>query len=344
MTINSFKIAEIIIRYICKTKNLQYSNFSVSFEESDLLKDRTISINKSSGILETNYIIVSEYIINYNELFDKKVLSDEEKEKILYTVSFLINKICNSNAIEQEYKNFEPFVNNLSSKPLVWFFMRNIVAPHYNIPVKNIKIAAVESSFIEPAKFVKEWEKLDNQDCIILNMNVKNIITRNIYIILETLLAHELNPFEVIKEMFEYSNLENMKGLFKFYFQDKEDLNSLIEGLVCFSSLYDSKDLYKNAQVNSSDAATFAPWWLYGLIEQMLEPKRGFDWTIRENLWVNEAKKFWDYIDKYKKENNGQSIPIEHLLRIKWDKLSLDDSQKGQTLQGLLSVDRVSKK
>jgi hypothetical protein len=344
MTINSFKIAEIIIRYICKKKNLQYSNFSISFEESDVLKDRTISINNSKSILETNYIIISEYINNYNELFNKDSLTDEDKKKILQTVSFLINKICISNGIEQEYSNFKPFVNTLSSKPLIWFFMRNLIAPHYNIPIKNIKIAAVESSFIEPAKFIKNWEKLDNQDCIILNMNVKNIITRNIFIILETLLAHDLNPFEVIKEMFEDSNLENMKGLFKFYFQDEDDLNGLIEGLVCFSSLYNSKDLQKNAQVNSSELPSYAPWWLYGLIEQMLEGSRGFDWTIRENLWTKDIKKFWDSIEEYKNKNNGQSIPVEQLLRVRWDKMSLDDSQKGRTLQQLLSEDRVSKK
>jgi hypothetical protein len=84
--------------------------------------------------------------------------------------------------------------------------------------------------------------------------------------------------------------------------------------------------------------------WQLGLIEQMIEPTRGSDWTVYENL-EPYVKEFWDKVEDVRKKRieNGHDngVPFNSLLRIKQRQTVGYETDPTQTLQGLLSSDRV---
>ena len=81
-----------------------------------------------------------------------------------------------------------------------------------------------------------------------------------------------------------------------------------------------------------------------GLLEGMLEPARGADWTTYEGL-EPYIKAFWNKVEKVRenkeKSGNFDGIPFEELLRIKVPQTTGYKADPTITLQGLLSSVRV---
>ncbi|KKK53829.1 hypothetical protein LCGC14_3090880, partial [marine sediment metagenome] len=84
--------------------------------------------------------------------------------------------------------------------------------------------------------------------------------------------------------------------------------------------------------------------WQLGLLEQMLEPTRGSDWTVYKNL-EPYVKEFWDKVEEVRKKRieNGHDdgVPFNSLLRIKQKQTVGYETDPTLTIQGLLSSDRV---
>jgi hypothetical protein len=78
-------------------------------------------------------------------------------------------------------------------------------------------------------------------------------------------------------------------------------------------------------------------WWYLGLIEKLLDPARGPDWSIHEQL-QEETQVLWDKIEAEKIKRGLDPLPMELLLRVQ----SEDFHQPGHyTIQKLLADNRV---
>ena len=81
-------------------------------------------------------------------------------------------------------------------------------------------------------------------------------------------------------------------------------------------------------------------WWYQGLIEKMLEPARGPDWSTRQAL-EGAITEFWDQVETIKsRKSQGDGVPFNDLLRLK--QLQTTYPVKHQTtIQDMLSSQRI---
>jgi hypothetical protein len=78
-------------------------------------------------------------------------------------------------------------------------------------------------------------------------------------------------------------------------------------------------------------------WWYLGLIEKLLEPARGPDWSRYEEL-QNQTKDLWNKIEQEKVKRGLDPLPMEILLRLQSEEYKQDPYL---TIQGLLADNRV---
>ena len=85
-------------------------------------------------------------------------------------------------------------------------------------------------------------------------------------------------------------------------------------------------------------------WWYLGLIEGMLQPVRGADWSTYETL-EPYVKEFWDKVESIKqqkaKDGNPGGVPFDQLLRLKSTQTVGYKVDPTRSIQDLLSSDRV---
>ena len=98
---------------------------------------------------------------------------------------------------------------------------------------------------------------------------------------------------------------------------------------------------YAQSHGDGSPAAQF---WMYGLIEGMLEGVRGSDWLVYDALQPYVAD-FWNAVEKErmtrKESGKDEGVPFDTLLAIKSHQTSDPEIDHTQTLQALLSSNRV---
>ena len=77
--------------------------------------------------------------------------------------------------------------------------------------------------------------------------------------------------------------------------------------------------------------------WHTGLIEKMLGPVRGYDFTIKE-VWQPIVNQLMDLIEKKRKKAGLSGAPVEFMLRVRDGE---ENCEKPKLLQDMLSDMRV---
>jgi len=80
--------------------------------------------------------------------------------------------------------------------------------------------------------------------------------------------------------------------------------------------------------------------WFLGLMEGMIEPTRGSDWSTTRSLqpYVEE---FWNKVEKIKEDRGGNPLPFNSLLALKNEENGDCNVDTNKTLQSLLSSNRI---
>ena len=84
--------------------------------------------------------------------------------------------------------------------------------------------------------------------------------------------------------------------------------------------------------------------WYLGILEKMMEPARGSDWSVYQGL-EPYIKDFWNKVENVRqqrvKSGHDNGIPFDLLLRIKSKQTTGYETDYDKTIQGLLSSSRV---
>ena len=117
--ISDFKIAESVLRVICKNNGVSFVDIPITFEEVNTYPIDSLYIGETKNVAHTIYKIVSEYIMNSQSIFGKQLFQDEEKRRNFlikfasYLKSLIYDKIKFTNYLQ------DLTIQYLYQKPLV---------------------------------------------------------------------------------------------------------------------------------------------------------------------------------------------------------------------------------
>ncbi|KKM62412.1 hypothetical protein LCGC14_1521930 [marine sediment metagenome] len=353
--VSDFKLAESVLRAICNSKGVSFADLDLDFEEDDNLDLNCINVGGTKNVVHTIYRIVDEYL-NIMEVDDRPLFEDEVKKG-----DFLLNFASELRNLFYKDINFsahleELTIQSLYQRPFIWVLMKDLICPIFNVPLDNIKIVCGKNPYIDIAKFYKEGDvkSVEGKSYPFIFVNdIDCQVVQNAFIFVEVLKAYNLEPIVVVKEILQTDLLEKLKGLLKIAFSNDQAekkfifvltniLNINLLDFIPQKGARSTFNLEKYAQMVSPEISS--QWWYLGVLERMIEPIRGTDWSTHQVL-EKYHQDFWDRVEKIKqkREANGKDkeVPFDLLLRIKSKQTASYPEDYDKTLQSLLSSSRI---
>jgi hypothetical protein len=346
--VSDFKIAESLLRALCRKSNVYFVDIPVSFDEDEEICP--IHILNSVNIAHTMYAIIDQYIDKSNEIVGCSLFPDEgqESDYKIYLSSLLKTIVYNERS--SSYSVEELTLKSLYFNPLVWLILKDIICPINDISPENIKVVLGEDPYTDVARYFPEDNLVSETYSYIFLNEIDNIPVQSAFLLFEAIKAHDLSPVETLQSIFEEDIFEKFMGILNLAFDNQKDIDEFTYTLGNLARL--NLDKYRIKQSKAvglvktalDDPPAPNQFWLYGLIEGMLEGVRGDDWSVYETLQPY-LEEFWNTMEKVKKERKKDGkdpeIPFNTLLRIKSQQTSNPNVDREKTLQSLLSSDRV---
>jgi hypothetical protein len=297
---------------------------------------------------KTIFNIVATYANHIDSITAIPKPSREEINAFLNTVLAIVRDMSyGTSSITANKKDGE---TELNRQPLVFVLMRDIVCPVFDKPVKNLRIKTINSPYVDGAKWLTP-DSVASADysqfpLLALNMDVENESYRQAFLFAETIKAHGLDPLQVVHDIFTKEELRKpFIGLLKLSLVEPDEVNNFLTIISAMTRYGGERILDKTSwslsPVKTSQAmggSMGQAWWYLGLIEKLLEPARGSDWSRYDEL-KSQTQELWDKIEAEKVKRGLDPLPMELLLRIQSE--DYKNNQEHLTIQGLLDDNRV---
>ena len=338
--VSDFKLAKYFLTLICKKYNTDFVDCPIFFNETlthPIFKNGDIVCPRYTNLAKTIFAIVMTYIENSSDITDYKMfISQQTAQSILRSVFTLVRSYIYSSGVFEEAFPPEPVHTQLHRESLTWILLKDFICPIYSVQPKDFRVICGKSGTVDTVRYVtKEDVDLDKireslLPFIFINLEVKNPVVRAGYLLHESLLANGLNPHEVLSEINADQVLKEKFVKFVRMAMVKDE--SVAEYFRVISLVANIPDL--NVKTAQFAGETFN---IMGLIEKMLEPARGNDWTAYKKLQplLDELN---IKIEEARKKSGLKEVPFEMMLRVQSEDLVVDPTK---TVQALLSDDRV---
>lgn len=321
--VSDYKICKLLIESACRLKECQFVDLPVVFsndiKKSALVNNRVV-LEKPNHWGETVFRIIEVYFDNFEIIFNKKLFeSDRERENVLSCTAIFISDVINDSSILSEARSSDSHRTTLYQNPLIWLIMKDVICPAYQVKIKNIPIIYFGSSILDVSDFVE----IDGKDpFIFLNKDVERIPIREAFLLLSAIKGHGMDSKEVARDILNSILKEKIVGILSLSYNDDKMVNDfmmLLSTLVGIENKIE-KIIVGESMGKSTKIAQFTEnvsnsWWYFGLVEKMLEPVRGSDWSTYEVLmpWFKEIE---NKIDAARKDAGRNGLTYESLLRV----------------------------
>lgn len=349
LMVSDFKLAASMLRKICFSHDVYFVDTPISFENDEA---GSIFVGDTKNISHTIFKIVSEYINRSKEIVGVQLLEDQNnREDFLLTIANNLRYfIYKDNKFYTELQ--ESHSLRLYQKPVVWILLKDLICPLYDKTIENILVVCGESNKIDISKYYKKGEVekngIFNDEPFIFINNIDNLIIQNAFLLISAIEHFGLSPIEVLRDIYQGEIYNIFRG-FLVMTMDDDDINDFenILGIIIGVNLFSLQDKY--AQTKTQKIAQYGgginnQWWDIGLIEKMLEPVRGSDWSSFTGI-QDYVKEFWDKVEdvRQKRISNGHDngVPFDVLLRIKSKQTTDLKTDPNVTIQELLSSNRI---
>ena len=349
--VSDFKIAESIIRKICKKNEVPFSDVPISFDENIL---GTLLIGKTKNISHTIFKIVSEYINSSLDITGVQFMSSgEERDNFFIVLASNLRTFMYGDDVSNTVAE-DAHVLRLYQFSLIWILLKDIICPIYNKDLINFKIICDGNPQLDIAKYYKKEdipsEDISDESFIFVNI-INNRVLQSVFIFMEVLRAYDLSPIEVIQNIYTTDLYEKYKGLLEIALEEDEvsdfecaimaNLGINFYDMVCQKFAILKQQPIKTAQ--NSVPGLPNQFWQLGVLEKMIEPTRGANWEVYKSL-EPYVKEFWDKVEDVRQKRivNGHDdgVPFDVLLRIKQKQMD-HGTDATQTIQSLLSTVRA---
>jgi hypothetical protein len=314
---SDYKIAKLFIESACTLKCVKFIDLPILFDDCQQYEIVNDYIKLSNNIKwkDIVYNIVDLYFTNFEYIFGIKLFEVEEE---LNNVMKVFLEFLNIISIKDDDNSSH--VMRLYQFPLMWILMKDLICPAFSIKLKNVMVFVNSSLSIDIANYIDTYNSSmdENEEFICINKQISYAPIRDAFFLLQVLAAHEVDPYETIRDLLNSEICDKLQGLLSLSYKDKNDIDNfmaMLKTLVFYNNNIESIIIsgIKVAQVNNSSVGNF---WFFGLLEQMLENSRGSDWSTYKILqpFTDEIK---EKIEHEKAKAGKAGLSYEALLRVK---------------------------
>ena len=371
LKISDFNIPCLILKSCCKALDCPFMDLELDFDldqddncDNIYISSGKIHVSNPDSLSKLMLRIVFLYLHHFSEMFGKSpFVSDEQKNVTNGLITDFIGYLCKD---ELQNEKAESTIMRLSQFPIIWILMADIIQPVYEVEQKNTMIICTSCAYIDAAKYVGEndivsIEKLNKckEPFIFLNADLRNTPYQTAALFIEAIRAWGLEPYRVLQDILSSDLREKLVGAAKLAFDTDDKVYSFVVSLITLSGVSNQieqltnpkdvgKDLVKHiskfAQYGFGSDRSGNSWWYLGLIENLLSPTRGPDFTTHKSL-EELAAPLRKRLAEERKKSGRDGLNYEALLEIK----NKDEDEKVDNphikdisiLEKLLSTDRI---
>jgi len=352
--ISDYVLISSVLKKICKASQCNFIDVPISFSGNVEFKNGIIYAGEPKSLVCLFNIIFMQYLNNFNFICDKELDQNYINNSIVLFSTYLRTLSFSNEDVKADLT--EPLaIQRLYQHRFPWLIMYDIIGPAFQVPIVNHKIISYNSWKLDIAVF--NQGEVQEDSFVVRNTGIEYRPCLDAAFIVESIKLHGLEPFAIISEIIGSDIFVQFKGLVDLaYLKDKEACD-FMGFLLAFAGIDDQiydietmgderkkianeiNKIYKHAQVQNSGNAgqVDTPWWFFGLLERMLTPARGADWSTYERL-EPYVKALWDKVEKVRKERGLTGLSYEALLRVKDGD---NENEPAQTLEALLGANRV---
>ncbi|MAG24866.1 hypothetical protein CMI47_04730 [Candidatus Pacearchaeota archaeon] len=356
--LSNYTLISSLLRNFSRHFNCPFLDFKVKIEDADMayIDDDVMVLSKSS----TPYIMSSSAVTVYlQNLLKLNFINNESfSSGLAFNLGILHEIYDMSNLSNAEVTN----VMKVDQFPHAMIALSDLILPELNIPYVNYRVVVspdlksdICRPYFESSNLSDEVRDSDDFPIIFLNSSVKDPVFFTPFIIDCYLSCYFGDEGRAVREMKGLlSSIDFLDILNSFYgnMWDEDDLSKFFFMMgILFDLPHSISDVLKSKAVGHDKSAQFAPmdtsskgtqsvdssFWHTGLIEKMLGPVRGYDFTIKE-VWQPIVNQLLDLIEKKRKESGLSGAPVEFMLRVKDGE---ENCEKPKLLQDMLSDMRV---
>jgi hypothetical protein len=350
--ISDFKLAEFLLRAYCKMGQTTFVDLPIDFEDgvTPSYKFSGLCLSPQDKLNKTCFSIIGTYI-SFADIICKTPPQVTNEEKINFlSMSAAVLRDLSYSKFSTTLDVRENVMSKLNRNPFLWLIFRDVVCPAFNRPIINIPIAFGRLGTIDGAAYLEDGINNFTEPLVFCNLEIDNPYCRDAFLFFEILRPHNLNPEAVISEIFNKTEISSkIIGLAKASIIHHDGVNDFLMTLCFLAGYKDFENIILKESNNwlskaglwvQSQSTPFTQsnmWWHFGLIEKMLGPSRGPDWTGYFNT-KPITDDLWKRCEDERKRRGLKELPYELLLRVQSEEFK---QRADLTIQGLLADNRV---
>jgi hypothetical protein len=324
ISLNNFVIPYFIIKAACRDVGAYTIDISIEMSNKVEQDVSPLVFNISAGMprKQINLTIVNKYLTNFNNIHGFSL-----DPSVIQGALSSCSALCDMYFDNTEY-NIPPSDTWPENFPFNFIASKNIIYPYLNISSNRCLITCDPSS---------SYDFSLNESGASIGLRNLKIEFRDSFVMM--CLDSNYKREQALDFGFIYQSLNNpdiMRMLFAFsvnYFnEDVAKVDSFIGLLQMYSDSIASRKWFddKFPVIKTARTGMDGNFWIYGLIEKMLAPARGPDYSITKK-WAPIRNDLWSFIDKERKKAGLSGATLEFMLKMK-DHGSSDDTRVIQSL------------
>ena len=358
-SLSNFTLVSSLLRNFSRHFNCPFLDFYIKFDniEMAIIKEDYLCLPRSS----TPYMLATSVVTVYLQNLLKLKLIDEQAFRLGLNFNIgLLHEIYEQDVPQEQSGAVN--VLKLDQFPHSFIPLCDLILPELNIPYKNYRVVVspdlkfdVCRPYFDSNGLPDDICKSDDFPIIFLNSHVKNPVFYTPFLIDCYLSCYFNDEAKAVKRMTGLlSDVDSVDILNAFYGNvwNDSDLSKFFFMLgIIFELPFSISDILSPQNSAQEKTAQFAPvdtsskgtqsvdssFWHTGLIEKMLGPVRGYDFTIKE-VWQPIVNHLLAVIEEKRKKSGLSGSPMEFMLRIKDGE---ENCEKATLLQDMLSEMRV---
>ena len=325
ISLNNFIIPYFIIKSICR--DLGAYPMDVSIEILDQAKAETspVAFVFSSGLSrkQLNLSILNKYLGSFESIHGFAVPVEAYQGALSSCAAmcdmYYDNSAYNIPSAETGPENF----------PFNFIACKNIIYPYLNINDNSCKILCDSSGMFDfsltssGASIGLKNLKIEFRDAFIMmciDSHYKKENNANFGIIYQS-----LNSPDIMRMLFAFA--------VPYFNDDANKADAFMGILQMYADCITSRPWFEGrfSPIKTAQKANMdGNFWIYGIIEKMLAPARGPDFTIT-NKWAPITNEVWENIDSARRKAGLSGASLSFMLQVK-DHRGSDDSKSIQAL------------